>query len=65
MTRVPGVLDLAALARLHRPTTKEGMRLAALDLVRQGNRVRDVAQVLGISEAAVRELLPPGANQDA
>lgn len=45
------------LAITHRPTDREGQRLAALDLARQRLTHRDIAHVLGLSEAAVAELL--------
>jgi len=55
--RIGGVLDLAALAVLHRPTEPAALRQAALDLVSQGLTVTDAAVVLKLSPPAVAALL--------
>jgi hypothetical protein len=46
---IGGWLNYRALADLHRPRTREGMALAVRELIRQGLRVRDVADALNIS----------------
>lgn len=59
MTRrtIGGRLDLDALARLHRPADAPTLRAAAVEMTRSGLTARDIASSLGLSEAAVRQLL--------
>jgi hypothetical protein len=58
-TSIPGRLDLGALARLHRPKDRAGMRVAAVELSRRGLTPGDIAVALGLTETAVRLLLQP------
>jgi hypothetical protein len=60
---IGGKLDVAALRLLYRPTDPEALRREGLRLRRQGLHDRDLAAILGMTEAAVGELLatiPPG-----
>jgi hypothetical protein len=45
------------LAEQHRPRDRRGYQRAAHDLARQGLKPADIAQSLGLSVPAVRELL--------
>ncbi len=54
---IGGTLDRAALAVLHRPTDPETMARAACALAARGFKPRDIADVLGLSKAAVTQLL--------
>ena len=59
-----GVLDARAyalLANAHRPTDRDGQRIAARELARQGLKVRDIAAALAITELAARQLLTEAA----
>jgi hypothetical protein len=74
MTRsIGGVLDLCALALLsgadidrqatqHRPSDREALLAAAVELRQSGLEFRDIGQALGLSEAAVRQLLGESAG---
>lgn len=62
---VGGRLNLAALAllvgghgRQYRPQDCEAVRAAAVELRSRGLTARDIGQALGLSEDAVRALLP-------
>lgn len=59
MTRrtIGGHLDVDALARLHRPADAPTLRAAALEMARSGLTARDIAASLGLTEAAVRQML--------
>jgi len=59
MTRTQPADDLTALARLHRSTDRATLRVAAVELARQGLTIRDISAALGLSESAVRMLLAP------
>ncbi len=59
---IGGTLTLDALAQLagrdaHRPTDAPTIRAAAVEMARSGLTARDIAQALGLTEAAVRQLL--------
>ncbi|MGH8228264.1 MAG: helix-turn-helix domain-containing protein [Steroidobacteraceae bacterium] len=61
-SRIGGALDMHALALLadrdrHRPLDAPTLRAAAVELSRRGRTPRDIAASLGLSEAAVRQLL--------
>lgn len=57
-TLVAGAYDRKA--REHQPRTQAEMRAAATELRQRGLTPRDIGQALGISEAAVGELLEGG-----
>lgn len=64
MRRVGGTLDLTTLAllvggegRQYRPTDRETLRAAAIELRSRGLTPEDIAAALGIAAAAVRELI--------
>ena len=61
MTRhaIGGRLDLDALARLHRPLDAPTLRAAAVELRSRGLTEQDIAAALGLTPAAVRQLLAP------
>lgn len=42
---------------LHRPKDREALRVAAIELRWRGLTARDIASALGLTEAAVRQLL--------
>ncbi len=54
-----GVLDYAALVGRdrHKPTDAQTMRAAVRELAARGLTARDIASSLGLTEAAVRQLL--------
>jgi DNA-binding NarL/FixJ family response regulator len=56
---IGGPLDWRALygRSRHRPADAPSLRAAAVELARRGLPARDVAASLGLSEAAVRQLL--------
>jgi hypothetical protein len=53
----PTVPSSGDAATFHRPQTASGLRAAALELVRSGLKVRDVAQALQLSAPAVVALI--------
>jgi hypothetical protein len=62
MSRIPGRLDLDALAALsgrnrHKPYRREAMRAAAVELRQRGLQPVDIARSLELTELAVRQLL--------
>jgi DNA-binding NarL/FixJ family response regulator len=59
MTRrtIGGHLDVDALAKLYRPADPPTLRAAAVEMARSGLTARDIASSLGLTEAAVRQLL--------
>lgn len=59
MTRIGAALDYAALAGRdrHRPSDRQTLRAAVVELRQRGLTHRDIGQALELSEAAVRELL--------
>lgn len=54
---IPGPLDYARLADLHRPQSAQGFAPAARQLAAQGLRAHDIAQALRLTVAAVTQLL--------
>jgi DNA-directed RNA polymerase specialized sigma24 family protein len=42
---------------VHRPVDREALRAAAVEMARSGLTARDISQALGLTEAAVRQLL--------
>lgn len=62
---IGGVLDVSALRVLYRPTDADSLRCEGLRLRAQGLHDRDLALILGMTEAAVAELLStPSGRQD-
>jgi len=62
MRSIGGTLTLEALAALagrdrHRPADHATLRAAAVEMARSGLTARDISQALGLTEAAVRQLL--------
>ena len=54
---IPGRLDLAALAKLHKPRDRATLRVCAVELSRRNMTARDIAIALELSEAVVGQLL--------
>ncbi|MDA8350401.1 MAG: hypothetical protein M0038_16660 [Pseudomonadota bacterium] len=54
---VDGALDLTARARQHRPADRATLRAAARELASRGLTPIDIAAALGLSCAAVRNLI--------
>jgi orotate phosphoribosyltransferase-like protein len=44
-------------AQLHRPTDRDTLHVAAVELAQRGLTARDIATSLGLTETAVRQLL--------
>jgi hypothetical protein len=54
---IGGSLTLEALARLHRPTNRDTLRAAAVEMRSRGMSLRDIAVSLGIHESEVARLV--------
>ena len=54
---IGGILDYRRLAELHKPSDQDSLHAAAVELQSRGLMPRDIAQALGLSEAAVTVLL--------
>lgn len=64
MTRIGGVLDMAALARLaHRPDDPLALRREAEHLLSIGLSVQDAAQALDLLPGALAQLLNPSTER--
>ena len=69
VTRIGGVLDTAALARLtqpeqlHRPSDPDILRREAEHLLGLGLSIPDVAQALGLLPGALAQLLNPSTER--
>ena len=64
MTRtIGGVMDYAALARVHKPRTSEAMRAAIHEMAARGMREHEIAVATELAVSEVRRILgPPGAR---
>jgi hypothetical protein len=57
MRTVAGSLSLEALARLHRPSNRDTLRAAAVEMRARGMSLRDISAALGIQESEAARLL--------
>jgi DNA-binding NarL/FixJ family response regulator len=60
MRTIPGTLDYARLAQIHRPNDDELLRREVLVLAGRGLTERDIGEALRIDATTVRRLLIEG-----